>query len=90
MKLELFIIDFHCYEYKFTSHAKAVTNEQIERIVEYVLSTSKIRKMSALKLIKKMNLKNLKHDKYERELSLLKSCFKQIMYDSEYDREIVD
>ena len=88
MKFELLIIDFRCYEYKLTSHARAVTNEQIERIVEYVMSISKTRKMTALKLIKEMNLKDLKHDKYERELSLSKSCFKQIMYDSGYDREI--
>ena len=90
MKFELFIIDFRCYEYKFTSHVKTITNEQIERIVEYVMSILKIRKMIALKFIKEMNLKNLKHDKYERELSLSKFCFKQIMYDFEYDREITD
>ena len=90
MKLELPITDFRCYEYKPTPHARAVTDEQIERIVEYVMSTSKTRKMTALKLIKEMNLKGLKHDRYGRELFLSESCFKQIMYDSGYGRGVTD
>ena len=88
MKLQLPLIDSRCYEYKSTPHARAVTNEEIERIVEYVMSTSENRKKSALVLIQEMDLKGLKHDRYERQLPLSESCFKQIMYDSGYGRGI--
>ena len=88
MELGLPIIDSRCYEYKPTSHAKAVTPEEVERIVEYVMSTPETRKKSALVLIKEMDLKGLKHDRYGREMLLSESCFKQIMYDAGYGRGI--
>ena len=90
LKLKMFLNDFSCYEYKITSHAKIVTKKKTKHIVKKIITTTKNRKKSVIQLIKQLNFKNLKIDKYERQMFMSKFCFKQIMYDVEYDHEITN
>ena len=90
MELGLSYQNFRCYQYKPISHKKIVSKEKVERIVKYVMSTLKTRRQSVVQLIKKMNLKNVKIDKYEREMLMSESCFKQIMYDNDIERDVAD
>ena len=90
LKLEMPLNDSSCYEYKTTPHAKAVTKKKAKHIVKKIIATTKNRKKSAIQLIKQLNFKDLKIDRYERQMSMSEFCFKQIMYDVEYDHEVAD
>ena len=90
LKLNLFLNDFLCYEHKIIFYAKIITKKKTKHIVKKVLSTTKNRKKSIIQLIKQINFKNLKIDKYERRKFMSKSCFKQIMYDIKYNYNVID
>ena len=88
MELGLPYQDPRCYQYKPTPHKKIVSEEEAERIVEYVMSTPKTRRQSAVQLIKEMDLKGVKTDRYGREMLMSESCFKQVMYDNGIGRGV--